>query len=198
MLGKVIYSLTSSFNAVFSNPLKGGGWGLKNLEFCYVKSSHKETLEVNYYIGTIWRIMENMTLFSEIEIHWSLGEGRFFRVGSKVIFDDMEKRLVRLRMGKRWSCRVNWASCVWCEFLTGSRSQLSSWEYLGKRRFYNYSICLLPKCFSHRLMWHITILFFFFGISNTHMAGILASFLGTQDIKKGSVLQITLHDQRHY
>lgn len=144
--------------------------------------------------------MENMTLFSEIEIQWSLGEGRFFRVGSKVIFDDMEKRLVRLRMGKRWSCRVNWASCVSCEFLTGSRSQLSSWEYLGKRRFYNYSICLLPKCVSHSLMRHITILFsfFLFWISNTHMAGILASFWGTQDIKKGSVLEITLHDQRHY
>lgn len=77
-----------------------------------------------------------------------------------------KKRLVRLRMGKRWSCRVNWASCVSCEFLTGSRSQLSSWEYLGKRRFYNYSICLLPNCFSHSLMWHITILFSFFFVLN--------------------------------
>lgn len=35
--------------------------------------------------------MENTTLFSEIEIQWSLGEGRFCRFGSNVIFDDMEK-----------------------------------------------------------------------------------------------------------
>ena len=57
---------------------------------------------------------------------------------------------------------------VSCEFFTGSRSQLSSWEYLGKRRFYNYSICWLPKCFSHSLMWQITILFFFFNFEYTH------------------------------
>ena len=80
-------------------------------------------------------------------------------------------------MGKRWSCRVNWASCVSCEFLTGSRSQLSSWEYLGKRRFYNYSICLLPKCFSHSLMWHITILFSFFFVLNFGIHTWLASWL---------------------